>query len=189
MIFTVFGIKIKIEFMFTATVAFLALIDTQSVMWMSFVAVAVHELGHIVAMIILHMKIRQIRLSCCGVLIDGDDCVSLIRGIIIASSGPIVNVLFSLAVSDSEFACIMLSTGVFNLIPVIGTDGGDILRLTCMCIFGSNGYQIAFAVISFVFSTVMLVGGIMLIIAYHNPTLLASAVYFVTMTIASLITV
>ena len=188
MIFTLFGINIKVEFLFTAVVALLCVIDTKGIMWMSFAAVILHELGHVAAMLILKVKIRQVRLSSCGVLIDSEYCADCFKGAIIALAGPLVNIAVYSAVPFSDFGLVMLVTGVFNLIPITGTDGGDILRIVCTRLLGFQSSNAVFFVISALFSSAMLFVGIMLIIKFGNPTLFAAAIYFVTMTVASLIT-
>ncbi len=187
MIFSVLGIEIKVEFLFTAVVALLCLIDKQGIMWISFCAVILHEVGHIVAMLLLKIRIRRIRLACCGVLIDGDSTLYWHKRLIIAASGPIMNIIIYLLMLQTDFGLISLVTGLFNLIPVSSTDGGDILRLVCNRLISEKISNVLFFVISLLFSSTMLVMGIMLAVTYGNPTLIAASVYFITMTIASVL--
>ncbi len=187
MSFKLFGIRIKIDFLFTAIIALLAIIDTQGIMWQSLVAVVVHELGHIAAMLILKVEIRCLRLSCCGILIDGDCCSSFANSIIVALSGPIINIIFFTVMHKSSFGIIMLVTAVFNLLPIIGTDGGDVLRIVIFRIFGYDKAKIAFSIISSFITLIIFACGVMLLTLYGNPTLLASSLYFIIMTVASII--
>ena len=186
MTFKLFGVQVKIEFMFTAIVALLAVIDTQGVMWMSLSAVAIHELGHIAAMLMMKIKIRQIRLCCCGILIRGDCCSDLKISRIVAAAGPAANILPAYF-SHGTFKYIMLLTGIFNLIPIFGTDGGDIAKMLCMTVSGEHKGHIVFSVISAVSSLIVFIIGVLMFVNFKNPTLLAAATYFCIMTVASVL--
>lgn len=187
MTFTVCGVKIKVEFLFTATVALLTLIDTLGVVWMSFFAVAVHELGHILAMLALRIKIKQISLSSCGVLIKSECNFDFAKAISVAAAGPTANFICALLITDRTVGNVMLLTGIFNLIPVHGTDGGDIFTLVCRRIFGMSKADWMFTAVSTLFALVIAAAGLYLLVYCKNPTMLAAAVYFFTMTVASVI--
>ncbi len=187
MIVKISSIKVQVDFLFSATVALLALVDTQGVLWMSFLSVMVHELGHIAAMLIMRVRLRNVRLSCCGVLIDGGCNESFFKSVAIAMSGPLANIAIFLFLSDSQLGSIMLMTGLFNLIPVIGTDGGDLLRLACNDALEAGRARAVYSVISALSAVIMSVFGVMLFISFYNPTLLAASIYFIVMTIASII--
>ncbi len=189
MSFRLLGVTVKIEFVFTATVALLALIDKQGIMWLSFTAVLLHELGHIVAMLALGVKIRLIRLACCGVIIAADSRSSYIKSAIIALSGPLVNLVLYLLFPRSAFGNVMLLTGAFNLITVTGTDGGAVLKIICIQLFGLKVSEIVLFVISLLLSLGFSAVGIIILIKLYNPTMLFASLYFLTMAFASLIQV
>ncbi len=187
MILTVSGVKIKIDFLFTAVVAFLCVIDIQGFMWMSFTAVIVHEIGHIAAMIVMKVRIREVRLACCGVLIDGAICFGGMKSAVISIAGPIANLTVYLFTPNSSFGLIMLITGVFNLIPIIGTDGGDLLRIVLCKLINEKIADIICFVVSVILILALLILSFIFMLCYKNPTLFAVALYLISMMIASAI--
>ena len=100
-------------------------------------AVLMHEIGHLFAMWVLDCSPKQIKLIPASVQITAPLTSKYKNDIIIAIIGPIVNLLLFfvlyinfLCFKNSiilNYALINLLITIFNLIPVIGLDGGTIL--------------------------------------------------------------
>lgn len=94
----------------------------------------VHELGHLVAGVILGLKVKSINIMPFGVSINFEDYSNkyVAKKIIIAIAGPLVNLsLVVLGVFNDWNEDIIYSNmliGMFNLIPLYPLDGGRILK-------------------------------------------------------------
>ena len=115
--------------------------DEPYVAFLTLIAIAVHELGHIGALVCLSRPYRffgvgsGLRLRARGQLSYGEELIA-------AASGPLANVVIFLLVSPftllgsgdyaSAFGLINLFTAISNLLPIEGYDGYRV----CECIIG-----------------------------------------------------
>jgi stage IV sporulation protein FB len=94
-----------------------------------------HELGHIAALAFCKVKIRTLVLGLFGgTLILEKKLISYPKEVAVALSGPLVNLFISFALffvlrhgfdADIFFAFLSnASYGIFNLLPILGLDGG-----------------------------------------------------------------
>ena len=178
MIFKFFGVQVKVHFLFTAVISLLLCVDRHNVVVYSLLSVAIHEAGHLAVMLLCGSKPRQIALCPCGVLIDCDDySLGLKQKILIAAGGPAFNLLPALFMSGSVFKTAMLVNGFFNLLPVVCTDGGDIVEYICQIINNEIISKTIKIIANMLFIVTLSVFGILLFIKSFNPTLLAAAIY------------
>ena len=101
------------------------------------ITAALHEGAHIFAMWICDKRPGEIHFIPGGVLISGEPSCVFEPSLFVILSGPFFNIAVSLAaflrfnLSGSEsalvFAFLNLFTGVFNLLPFSGLDGGSAL--------------------------------------------------------------
>lgn len=187
MSFRFLGVRFYISVPFTVMLAALLFMDKSGLMSVSLAAVVIHEAGHILVMKLLKCAPSLISFNFQGMLISGVKFCSAKENILIALSGPIANILFSLVFyclyllsslySFAVFAAVSFLVGLLNILPIKGLDGGTVLRELCSLLFSKNG-GIIFSLIS-VFSAVavILLGIIGLIKNKDNPSLLLLGIY------------
>ena len=135
--FKLFGTEIYISFFFAAVVTAMLAFDRTGLIIPALFAIVVHELGHLFAMWVLDCQPKRIRLVPAAVEITNKMSTKHRNDIIIAVCGPAVNLVIFFTLyfnylafgqeSSLYYALINLLIGAFNLLPVTGLDGGNIL--------------------------------------------------------------
>ena len=135
--FKLFGTEIYVSFLFVAIISLMLAFDKTGLALPTLIAVAAHELGHLCVMWMLESTPKSIRLIPASVQITRDFSYSYKNDILIALSGPAVNMLLFvvfyinyLTFGNSGvfyYAMINLIVCFFNLLPVTGLDGGTVL--------------------------------------------------------------
>lgn len=133
----VLGTEIYISFLFCAVLCIMLLFDRTGLVIPTLFAVFIHETGHLFAMWVTDCQPRAIRLIPTSVQIVRDFSCKKGGEITIAICGPAANLVLFLTliinhlVFKSEqslsFAILNLVLAVFNLLPLLGFDGGVIL--------------------------------------------------------------
>lgn len=138
--FSLLGVRVEVSFPFTATLALMILCDRSGTLSHAFLAAVLHELAHLAAMLICHAKPNAVRFRVGTVEIDAPHRPMRIGAqVFISLSGPCANLLAGgvlmllfAAVRRDVLAVggvVQLCTGGFNLLPVIGLDGGTLVEV------------------------------------------------------------
>lgn len=97
-----------------------------------FVALCIHEIGHIIAAIILKIKYERVKITLLGFNLNAHtDNVPTLNKIILFFAGPMFNIVCYLIFLDSryiEFAEMNLFLSLMNLFPIVPLDGGNICK-------------------------------------------------------------
>lgn len=128
--FRIFSADFKIDFSFFMFTALVFMTNNYRMAMMFFVACAVHEFGHLIAMLMTGAEIKSIFISGLGINImqSRKNLVSSGRSLFILSGGIAVNLLIFLSGKFcSDFAQINLMLFVFNILPFRNLDGGSII--------------------------------------------------------------
>lgn len=106
-------------------------------------AAGLHELGHLLMLRALGIPLLGLELRSSGAVIRGG-LVGEPREAWALLAGPGVNLLLALALRRAApgFALWNLGLGAWNLLPIRGLDGGQILALTLPCWLGRPGYML-----------------------------------------------
>lgn len=157
------------------------------------VCIAVHESGHIAA--IFHYGCDHLSVKIKYLCIDITDPLAHTRPYlsqaVIALSGPVFNLIFYLVLSNAELfytnetirilKIVNISLAIFNLLPMIGTDGGEFLQSVLYKISERNFGSLhkSMPVIMYTLTVLFLLpaaaaGFLVLLRSPYNFTLLAS---------------
>ena len=137
--FSLFGTKIYVSFLFTATVSFMLATDRTGLVIPTLFSVLIHETGHLFTMWVTDCAPREIRLIPASVQIIEEYSRPQKARAAVSVSGPLANVAVGAALfinahisgSDTamKFALINGVVAAFNMLPVSGLDGGRLLLI------------------------------------------------------------
>ena len=106
-------------------------------------SILLHELGHIIASVILKVKIKCLTVSLLGARLEISDEIPYLHEMLISLAGPMAGFLaFILTINTAtqsqtllHFCVISLALSIFNMFPISTLDGGRVLRclLCCLC--------------------------------------------------------
>ncbi len=132
-----FDIEFELRFLFVAVCTLFLLIDKTGVGIISFCACLIHELGHIIAMLLCKRKPTKLIFEVSGIrLIKPSKNSGFYSDLFILFAGSGTNFIVFLLFSPnmdtvnnlSVTAAVHLVLGVINLLPFEGLDGIEILR-------------------------------------------------------------
>ena len=139
----------------------------------------VHELGHLVAGVILGLRVKSINIMPFGISINFEDYSNkyVAKKIIIAIAGPLVNLsLVLLGVFNDWNEDVIYSNiliGMFNLIPLYPLDGGRILKYIIQLTSSSKDAEIItyklsniLIIILTIISSIGILIGVLVILGY-----------------------
>ena len=184
--FTTFGTKIYISFSFTVCITLLAILDKSGLLFVSFIAVFFHELGHYIALKLCGIKAVDISFILASVKLNIHQQITDKTTVIIAFCGPAFNLLLSgFILTDNYyikyFGVANFILFMFNMLPVSNLDGGDILKYIVCTIFKKNGNKI-FCVISKITICLFIAPiGVFFMLKFKNPTILLVGIYIFIM--------
>ncbi len=116
---------------FVLLIAFLLFVDKDGILVWFLVASAVHELAHVVALLLLGGRVTGCRLALWGAHLSVDR-VSYHREAIAVALGPIASVLLAWGAAVAGYPLlggISLVLGIYNLLPAATLDGGRLLEI------------------------------------------------------------
>lgn len=135
--FKFLGIEIYVSFLFAAILVIMLATDRTGLLLPSLFAIFVHEAAHLFAMWIVDCTPKKIRLIPASIQIIRRFGISEKNEIFVALLGPIANLILFIVlyinylsfhnVMTLYYSIINLLVGAFNLLPVIGLDGGTVL--------------------------------------------------------------
>ncbi len=135
--FKLFGTEIYLSFLFLAVITVMLATDKTGYMLPALFAVFVHEAGHLFMMWLLECAPKRIKLIPASVQISMPMLKCYRNDILVALSGPAVNIVlfftlyFNYIAYKNEavlvYALLNLVIALFNLLPVKGLDGGTVL--------------------------------------------------------------
>ena len=153
----------KIKIGFFAILLFLSLLLTHSFFSLaSLLAALLHELGHLLAARICHIRMKEFSVGLFGAgLTPKDGLYSYFDEILLCLAGPLSNFFFAFSVllftkqEPSPFCVAFLFSsfafGILNLLPIKGFDGARILRALLLLRFRLDLVEKLLSFLSFSF--------------------------------------
>ncbi len=178
MTFSVYRIRVSIDFWFVAVITLMLVLFPESKAAICFAMCVLHEAGHLTAMLICGKKTEKIQLGYFGMkIVTERRFLPPLKESFIAFSGPLINLAlcFLFYVSDKiDYAVINLGLAVFNLLPVAALDGGHIISAFFPDSNLHRKSSLACAVI------LLAVGTFVAVYTKENFTILIVALYLLT---------
>ncbi len=179
--------SLKINVSFAAVITLMLILDGSGMCAVALFCCVIHEVGHIICLLILGEKPKSVELSFYGIKLERSRCSSLTAAeeMALFAAGPVMNFIFSAFMLPfasghtgiKTAAAISFCVGVFNLLPCPPLDGGNILSsFLAFMIDEEKAEKICFYVSCFVIIP-MAVAGIAMIFLNGNFTLTAVAAY------------
>lgn len=133
--------KITVSLGFFVTPVFMLLIGAAQVLPAILFAAALHEAGHIAALLLFQVPVEEIRFTLFGAEIRADlQYLPYWKDMICTLAGPAVNLLaaflFARLAGEYILGGANLVQGLFNLLPLTGLDGARFLQSLFSVIFG-----------------------------------------------------
>jgi len=170
--FKLFGTEIYISFLFAGIITVMLATDRTGLVLPSIFAVLMHEIGHLFAMWVLECAPKQIRLIPASVQITSSFSRKYKNDIIVALSGPIVNLVLFLTLYFNylafkneltlHYALLNLIICIFNSLPVLGLDGGTVLYSVLAKKTDLNRAQLTVKIITAVVAVTVLIFAVIL---------------------------
>lgn len=184
-----FGTKIQISFLFLAIASIVIFTDKTTLALPMLIAVILHETAHLVIMKAIGIQPKEVLLLPAQITIIRDISVSNKKEVLISLAGPFCNIVLFVVFYriKPEFAVINLLFGLFNLLPVNGLDGGEILAHFIAKAFNQNAAELTLKIINMVIGAVGIFIGITLIFRGKlNFSLIIISIYFLLSAIVKL---
>ena len=148
--FRIFGLSIRVDFLFVALITFFLLTDQSGVSVIALLACFIHETAHLLAFFAVGYTPRALIFELTGIrLVKPAQELSPFRDAIVQLAGSAANLLVFLLLCGSLhavsywsiFAVTHLLLGIFNLLPLKCLDGGKLLELCCLPLLGEHATE------------------------------------------------
>lgn len=168
-------IRVQADFGFFLLLSLALLFDRSGLAVGCICAALLHELGHLLAMVVCGVPITAVYLCPLGVRIERAESPSLRRELFINLSGPMVNLLLALVLYRAgklSFSAVNCALGLFELCPLPSLDGGQALFCLMQRHFCLRTAQKFCAVVQGITVLAVLALGVLLLYRQKNVTLL-----------------
>ena len=189
--------EFKISFLFCILLALLITFDSDNILFFTFIFALFHELSHILMMIILRQRVKEISFEPFGIFIKKEENESSFKAdILIFSAGCIFNLfafaLFFLAYHFTGLKIFLKLFAInfilfaFNALPAKNLDGGDCLKLISEKYLSPENADKSGKIISAATAATLFATGMILCLKVgFNPSLLITALYLMFKTFNS----
>ena len=148
--------------------------------------VAVHELGHLLALKLLGFRLRTLGLEAKGLMIRYSGMGSWLQEAAAALAGPLAGLLYGILLLPAEgtipewlsvSGSVSLMLTGFNLLPILPLDGGRALGALCFRFLDKAEAERLLSRISAAAMTLLLLGGTVLLFRQKSAALLAAGLW------------
>lgn len=179
--FTVLKTKLKISPLFFAVLTLFLIVDKNGIASAAVLFSALHELGHILALLCVKIRPKLIEFSPFGIHVSLPENLSMVGKISVLMAGFSINFLLAaifFVLRKPIFGYINLIIGIFTALPISATDGGEILKTFLFEYFPQDEKKI-FKAISASFSAVISILLILFAFVTKNSFILIAVFYII----------
>ena len=188
--FKLFGTEVYISFLFMGVITLMLCFDKTGFILPTLFAVFIHEFGHLFMMWVVGQAPKKIRLIPASVQIVSSFSGGYKKDVLVALSGPLVNLLFFGVLyynyvcfgnkTTLIFSALNLIIGIFNLMPVKGLDGGTVIYCALSRFWSPDKALRCLRWLTFGLGTFALVGAVILSLnGKFNTSLYIMALYLI----------
>ena len=178
------GVELSFQYLYFALLTVVLIIDKTGGIFCCFLASFFHEIGHLIAIILLKQKVNRVEFSLFDVKICSSYNVSLSKELIIVLSGVTFNLILFIFFYRiiPMFALANLFIGLFNALPVSTLDGGQAINILLSRYFNQKVSDLVLNILTIVVSIPIFTMGIIILLntGYNFSFLLLGIYLFVT---------
>lgn len=178
------GVELSFQYLYFALLTVVLIIDKTGGIFCCFLASFFHEIGHLIAIILLKQKVNRVEFSLFDVKICSSYNVSLSKELIIILSGITFNLILFIFFYRiiPMFALANLFIGLFNALPVSTLDGGQAINILLSRYFSQRVTEIVINIVTISFSIPIFTMGIIILFntGYNFSFLLLGVYLFLT---------
>jgi stage IV sporulation protein FB len=174
--------EVSFNFIYVALLCLVLLLDENGGIFFCFLASVLHEIGHLLVLLILHQPIESVKISVFDIKIKSNYHLSFKGQFALILSGVVFNFLLSLIFFKiiPLFAYANLFIGIFNIMPVSTLDGGQALKLLLNRFINEKKSVIIINIITVIIALPVFTLGILILIKTgYNFSFLALGVYLI----------
>ncbi len=192
--FSFLGTKIYVSFFFMAAITLMLATDRTGYMLPTLFAVLIHEAAHLFVMWVLDCAPLSVRLIPASVQINKRFSFSAKNDLLIASAGPLANLILSACLYFNYaafgsftvlcYSLLNLIIGCFNLLPVRGLDGGTILYLLLCKLKGCEKAALYMRIITLILAAAVIIVAVTLTLRHKfNLSIYIVGIYLFVMSL------
>ena len=177
--FTVLKTKVSVSPLFFAVLTLVLLMDKTGISGYAVLFSALHELGHILALLCGKIIPKTVFITPFGIHINLPENLSTVKKCFVLAAGFSVDFLLSFlfyVLKNPLFSCINFVIGIFTALPLESTDGGALLKAVFEEFFPQKADRI-FKIISNIFTILISISLILIFIFTKNYFVLIAVVY------------
>lgn len=180
MSFRLFDIEITVSVLFLSYASFVLLIKDGGIAAFSLCCMLLHELGHIGAAAILGTRPDKIKIALGHFEISGGEPLPRGKHAVVLLGGVAVNAVlaaFFIAVGSRDFFAVNLVLILFNLLPAVPLDGGNLLLIVLGELTDFDRAQRITGVTTGIVAAAVLALGTYLVVRFHSASLVAFGIF------------
>lgn len=105
------------------------------------VAAAIHEMCHLLMLLLLRVKVLSVKIGATGALIKTEP-MSPVQELFVALAGPVGGLLLLIFLRTIPYIALSaVVQSIYNLLPVYPLDGGRAVKSTAICLAGEDFAQ------------------------------------------------
>ncbi len=181
--FRLCNISFEVNYLFLSMLILYLAFDRTGVYLPLLIGMVVHEFSHIICLIMFSCKIHSIHLNIGAITITHSDNITKIKRIISILAGPFSNFLISMIAmlcKNEMLFFVNLILALYNLLPINGLDGGELIRISLTGILSNKIIEIILGTTTVIVAVCFILCCILLSKMVFSVYLLLFCIYFLS---------